>query len=84
LSVSNGRARLVLDPEGSLPADVTLIVEYADASAIALGELNPADALADGRVSVRGDLAALVAAQAVLASVAEQLGPALAELIDPA
>ncbi len=84
LTVSNGRARLVLDPEGSLETDVTLVVGYAEASAMALGELEPADALADGRVRVRGDLAALVAAQAVLASAAERLGPALADLTDPA
>ncbi len=84
LTVSGGRARLTLDPEGSLEADVTLVVGYADASAMALGELEPADALADGRVRVRGDLAALVAAQAVLASASEQLGPALAALTDPA
>ena len=84
LTVSNGRARLALDPEGSLETDVTLVVGYAEASAMALGELEPADALADGRVRVRGDLAALVAAQAVLASAAERLGPALADLTDPA
>jgi hypothetical protein len=84
LTISQGRARLVADPEGSLDADVTLVVEYDDASAIALGRLEPADALADGRVRVCGDLAALVAAQSVLASASEQLGPALAELTDPA
>ena len=84
LTVSNGRCRLVLDPEGSLETDVTLIVEYADAWAMALGELEPADALADGRVRVRGDLAALVAAQAVLAAAAEQLVPTLTDLTDPA
>ncbi len=83
LTVSGGQARLALDPEGSLHADVTLVVGYADASAMALGELEPADALADGRVRVRGDLAALVAAQAVLASASEQLGPALAAFTDP-
>ncbi len=84
LTVSDGRARLALDPEGSLDADVTLVVGYADASAMALGALEPADALADGRVRVRGDLAALVAAQAVLAAASEHLGPALAALTDPA
>ena len=41
---------------------------------MALGELEPADALADGRVRVRGDLAALVAGQDVLAAAAAQLG----------
>jgi SCP-2 sterol transfer family len=84
LRVSNGKARLQLDPEGSLDADVTLVVGYADASAMALGRLEPADALAAGRVRVRGDLSALVAAQSVLASASEQLGPALTALTDPA
>ncbi len=84
LTVSNGQARLVLDPEGATEADVTLVVGYADAAAIALGELEPADALAQGRVRVRGDLSALVAAQSVLAAASEQLGPALAALTDPA
>jgi SCP-2 sterol transfer family len=84
LTVSNGHARLVLDPEGATEADVTLVVGYADASAIALGELEPADALAEGRVRVRGDLSALVAAQSVLAAASEQLGPVLAALTDPA
>jgi hypothetical protein len=84
LTVSDGKARLVLDPDTSLDADVTLVVGYDDASAMALGRLEPADALAEGRVRVRGDLAALVAAQSVLASASEQLGPALAALTDPA
>ena len=47
---------------------------YAEALAMARGELDPADALAAGRVRVRGDLAALVAGQDVLAAAAAQLG----------
>jgi hypothetical protein len=84
LTVSDGTARLQLDRGASLDADVTLVVGYDDAAAMALGRLQPADALAKGRVRVRGDLAALVAAQSVLASASEQLGPALAALTDPA
>ena len=41
---------------------------------MARGELDPADALAAGRVRVRGDLAALVAGQDVLAAAAARLG----------
>ena len=52
--------------------------------AMAQGELDPADALAAGRVRVRGDLAALVAGQDVLAGAAAQLGTELTELTDPA
>jgi putative sterol carrier protein len=49
---------------------------------MARGQLDPADALAAGRVRVRGDLAALVAGQALLAAAAEQLGTSLDGLTD--
>ena len=52
---------------------------YPDALAMARGELDPADALAAGRVRVRGDLAALVAGQDVLATAAARLGTAFEE-----
>ena len=55
---------------------------HADARAMARGELDPADALAAGRVRVRGDLAALVAGQDILAAAATLLGTELAELTD--
>ena len=51
---------------------------------MARGELDPADALAAGRIRVRGDLAALVAGQDVLAAAATRLGTDLADLTDPA
>jgi putative sterol carrier protein len=73
-----------LDPEGREErATATIALGYADALALALGRLNPADALAAGRVRVRGDLAALVAGQEVLAAAARLLGPALDDLTDP-
>ena len=63
LTVADGRAHLVLDPErvdrdrhGDHRRSAT-----RTRSAMARGELDPADALAAGRVRVRGDLAALVA-----------------------
>jgi hypothetical protein len=86
LTVAEGRARLALDPDGSASAraDVTLVLGYSDALAMAQGELEPADALADGRIRVRGDLSALVAAQTVLSAAAAQLGTALQDLTDPA
>jgi hypothetical protein len=83
LTVAAGRAHLVVDPDESVRADVTMVLRYADALAMARGELEPADALADGRVRVRGDLAVLVAGQAVLAAAAERLGSTLADLTDP-
>jgi hypothetical protein len=49
---------------------------------MAQGALEPADALAAGRVRVRGDLAALVAAQSVLQAASAMLGAAFAGLTD--
>ena len=81
-SVTEGSARLVLDPEDEQPATATIVLGYDAALAMARGELDPADALAAGRVRVRGDLAALVAGQALLAAAAEQLGTSLDGLTD--
>ncbi len=83
LSVAEGRARLALDPSGAVGGTATIVLGYPDALAMARGELDPADALAAGRVRVRGDLAALVAGQDVLAEAAARLGTDLGELTDP-
>jgi hypothetical protein len=84
LTVAGGRAHLVLDPAGEVQGTATIVLGYADALAMARGEFAPADALAAGRVRVRGDLAALVAGQDVLAAAAARLGRDLEELTDPA
>jgi putative sterol carrier protein len=47
-------------------ADVTIALSYADAAALARGEVDPAQALNAGRIRVRGDLSVLVAAQQML------------------
>jgi len=86
LSVADGHAHMALDPDpdgAGVPATATIALAYGDALALALGRLDPADALAAGRVRVRGDLAALVAAQAVLAAAAALLGSTLEDLTDP-
>jgi SCP-2 sterol transfer family len=83
LTVADGRARLGLDPGGTVRGTATIVLGYAEALAMARGELDPADALAAGRVRVRGDLAALVAGQDVLAAATTRLGTALDELTDP-
>ncbi len=83
LEVAEGRAHLRLDAEGTASGTATIVLGYEDALALAHGRLDPADALAEGRIRVRGDLAALVAGQEVLAAAADRLGPALAELTDP-
>jgi hypothetical protein len=84
LAVAEGRASLTLDPSGEHAGTATIVLGYPDALAMARGELDPADALAAGRVRVRGDLAALVAGQDVLVAAAQQIGPDLAGLTDPA
>jgi len=84
LTVAGGRARLVLDPGHAVPSTATIVLGYADALAMARGELDPADALAAGRVRVRGDLAALVAGQDVLAAASARLGAELGDLTDAA
>jgi hypothetical protein len=84
LSVTDGHAHMALEADAAgAPATATIALEYADALALALGRLDPADALAAGRVRVRGDLAALVAGQEILAAAAGLLGPALDDLTDP-
>jgi putative sterol carrier protein len=90
LSVTDGHAHMALDGDADgdadgagVPATATIALEYRDALALALGRLDPADALAAGRVRVRGDLAALVAGQEILAAAAALLGPALDDLTDP-
>jgi hypothetical protein len=83
LTVAEGRARLALDPAGAVGGTATIVLGYAEALAMARGELDPADALAAGRVRVRGDLAALVAGQDVLAEATARLGTDLEGLTDP-
>ena len=82
LTVESGRATLALDPDGEAEGNATIVLGYLDALALARGELDPADALAAGRVRVRGDLAALVAGQVVLAVAAQRLGTTLEGLTD--
>ena len=81
--MADGQARLGLDPGRTLGGTATIVLGYAEALAMARGELDPADALAAGRVRVRGDLAALVAGQDVLAEAAARLGTDLEGLTDP-
>jgi putative sterol carrier protein len=59
-----------------------MVLTYEDALAIARGELRPADALAAGRVRVRGELSVLVAGQAVLNAASVALGRTLTDLTD--
>ena len=85
LTVAEGRAHVALGDGGAprTEATATIALAYADALALALGRLDPADALSLGRVRVRGDLAALVAGHEVLVAAASRLGTALSDLTDP-
>lgn len=60
-------------------ADVTISLSYANAAAMSKGELDPADALGQGRVRVRGDLAVLVAGQALLAAASDRIAALLTD-----
>ena len=82
LTVDGGRLTLVEDPTGAIASNVTVVLTYDDALAIARGSLHPADALAAGRVRVRGELSVLVAGQAVLNAAAAALGRTLTDLTD--
>jgi hypothetical protein len=82
LAVEDGRLTLVTDPTGAIPSNVTVVLTYEDALAIARGALHPADALAAGRVRVRGELSVLVAGQAVLNAASGALGRTLTDLTD--
>ena len=83
LTVADRRAHLGLDPTRAVGGTATIVLGYTEALAMARGQLDPADALAAGRVRVRGDLAALVAGQDVLAEAAARLGTDLEELTEP-
>jgi hypothetical protein len=54
-------------------AEVTIRLTWDDAVAMAAGALSPTDAIAAGRVRVRGDLAVLAEAQTVLGEVQPHL-----------
>jgi ubiquinone biosynthesis protein UbiJ len=75
LDVNQGRVRLVREPGDEPAPQVTVSVQFDDAIALALGQLDPARLLAAGRVRVRGDLSVLVSGQALLASAAARLEP---------
>jgi len=55
-------------------SEVTVVVAYDDAAALARGDTDPAALLRAGRVKVRGDLSVLVAGQKILAEAATHLG----------
>jgi hypothetical protein len=82
LTVEGGRLTLVEDPTCAIDSNVTVVLTYDDALAIARGSLQPADALAAGRVRVRGELSVLVAGQAILNAAAVALGRTLTDLTD--
>ncbi|HLN42150.1 MAG TPA: SCP2 sterol-binding domain-containing protein [Acidimicrobiales bacterium] len=71
LRVQDGRVTMTAGECGD--AAVTVRLSWADAVAMAAGELAPGEAIAAGRVRVRGDLSVLAEAQAVLGAVAPHL-----------
>jgi hypothetical protein len=53
------------------PADITLVLDYGTAVALATGALNSHDAFLAGRVRLRGNVARLDAASAAVAALAD-------------
>jgi hypothetical protein len=64
LRVEEGRVTMTAGE--SAGAEVTIRLTWEDAVAMAAGALSPAEAIAAGRVRVRGDLSVLAEAQVVL------------------
>jgi len=78
LVIADGVAALSLEgpddiDEGDTAPNVVIAVPYRVAVAVSKGEVHPTQALGTGRIRVRGDLAVLVASQAVLAQAAVHL-----------
>ena len=71
LSVRDGRVRMIPGDDGT--ADVTVRLSWDDALSMATGSLAPGEAIAAGRVRVRGDLSVLAEAQVVLGLLAPHL-----------
>lgn len=65
--------RVTMTAGASPDAAVTIRLTWADAVAMAAGELAPGEAIAAGRVRVRGDLSVLAEAQSVLGEVQPHL-----------
>lgn len=63
--------------------DVTIRLHYTDAAAMAAGTLDPAEAIAAGRVKVRGDVSVLMSAHAALGGASERLEALRARTIFP-
>jgi len=69
--VHEGLATMTAGESGD--AAVTIGLTWADAVALSAGELSPAEAIAAGRVRVRGDLSVLAEAQTVLGALSPHL-----------
>ncbi len=79
LSVDHGRVSVSHATGDAVRPDVIVSLGYEDAVALSKGELDPTQALASGRVHVRGDLSVLVAGQALMAAAAGRTAPLQAD-----
>ena len=71
LRVAGGR--LSIESGEAADVSVTIRLDWSSAVALARGELSPAEAIATGRVRVRGDLAVLGTGQALMTALKPQL-----------
>ncbi len=67
LVVEDGKVRMEMGENAE--AQVFVRIAWSDAKAMSLGTISPIDAIASGRIKVRGNLTVLVEAQKVLAGV---------------
>jgi len=78
LVVDDGTAHMTLEDPGAADREgdpnVVVVIPYEMAAAVSRGEVHPTAALGTGEIRVRGDLAVLVAGQAMLGTAAVQLG----------
>ncbi len=77
LVVDGGTARMTLEEPEADDRDgdpnVVVVIPYEVAAAVSRGDVHPTAALGTGEIRVRGDLAVLVAGQAMLGAAAVQL-----------
>jgi len=67
--------RFSIEPGAVGPVDVEITESYESAAAISQGTLTPAEAFADGRLKLGGDVARLAASQDDFAALAVLLAP---------
>lgn len=72
VALADGRITVNLTPDAATVPDIVLSLAYDTAAAIAQGRLTAQEGISAGRIAVRGELARIVAARAVLGAIADR------------